>query len=120
MTFTRHLQQQLHPQYHRDMIVGSSESVPFDVQQEESDHKFGDAGGRSPPRQQERQPQQSSGLEEEVRHLRDEVAKQPQMEMTIKQLKKQLEVANDTAEMATARDVRPGSHYRYEIAGLNK
>jgi len=119
MTSTRHLQQR-HPQYHRDIIVGGSGSVPFDIQQEESDHRFEDAGGRSPPRQQKRQPQQPSGLEEEVRYLRDEVAKQPQLELTIKHLKKQLEVANDTVEMATARDVRPGSHYRYEIAGLNK
>ena len=89
------------------MLVGSSESIPFDIQQQGS-------------RQQERQPRQPSNLEEEVRYLRDEVAKQPQLELTIKQLKKQLQVANDTAEMATARDVRPGSHYRYEIAGLNK
>jgi hypothetical protein len=93
------------------------DAIPFDVK-EESAYEV-ENSGRSQP-QRRRQQERQSKLEEEVQCLRDAVAQQPQMELTIKQLRKQLEVARDTAAMATARDVRPGSHYRLEIAGLKK
>ncbi|KAL3925617.1 MAG: hypothetical protein SGILL_000291 [Bacillariaceae sp.] len=65
--------------------------------------------------------------EDEVVKLRTLVAqyerREPQLNRTIRQLKKQLDVSKDNTErwkLASQGDVRPGSHYRQEIALLKQ